>query len=412
MIGIVPISVASPILLVISLVVLWYFTKKSPNAKFSKFAKYASIVSTLGLFMLIISLNSEVGEPEVANVETSIAEVDVEETTEPESKDKKKSETESKKQSEEEQNRKSEEESKKAAESESKKQAEEESKKVAESESKKKAEENLPDFEGYNLITVDGGNQSGYRQANVVVDIGYGAREYWAYTNAYGQLVKVVADEIVLQDDSVESVNSNGRYYPDEAKVPGTESDSLDEGHVIADSLGGVSNAYNITPQNSTLNRHGDQAYMERVIRDAGGATDFVAIITYPNNETQIPNHYEYTYTVAGNRVTDSFDNINPDELNESLGLTGGGSSGSSSGTGNSGGSNSTTASSVTPSQETSTPVAPGPSGESVSSVDTNGNGTVTIKEAEAAGFSMPIKKGHWLYEYMRDSDSDGLVGE
>ena len=66
----------------------------------------------------------------------------------------------------------------------------------------------------------------------------------------------------------------------------------------MADSLGGVSNAYNITPQNSTLNRHGDQAYMEKAIRDAGGCTDFLAIITYPNTTTQIPSHYSYTYTI------------------------------------------------------------------------------------------------------------------
>ena len=105
---------------------------------------------------------------------------------------------------------------------------------------------------------------SGYREPNVVVDIGYGDREYWAFTNEYGQLVRVIADEIILQDDSNEPVLSSGRYYSDEAKVPGVESDVLDEGHIIADSLGGVSNAYNITPQDSTLNRHGDQAYMER----------------------------------------------------------------------------------------------------------------------------------------------------
>ena len=117
-------------------------------------------------------------------------------------------------------------------------------------------------FAGYRLIEVDGGNLSGHREANVVVDIGFGDREYWAFTNEYGQLVKVIAKEIILQDDSKEPVNSKGRYYDDEAKVPGVESKNLDEGHVIADSLGGVSNAYNITPQNSTLNRHGDQAYM------------------------------------------------------------------------------------------------------------------------------------------------------
>ncbi|WKA60411.1 DNA/RNA non-specific endonuclease [Planococcus shenhongbingii] len=251
-------------------------------------------------------------------------------------------------------------------------------------------------FAGYDLIEVDGGDVSGYREANVVVDIGYGDREYWAFTNEYGQLVRVIADELVLQDDSSEPVTSSGRYYSDEAKVPGVESDLLDEGHVIADSLGGVSNAYNITPQESTLNRHGDQAYMEKVIRDAGGATNFEAIITYPDTETQIPSSYQYTYTVMGNEVIDTFDNVNPDEVNASLGLTG-----------------SEPADSSSPTPE-SAPAesAPANTGGDVSSVDTNGNGQVTIKEAEAAGFSMPIMSDHWLYPHMRDNDNDGMVGE
>ncbi|MGK7379132.1 DNA/RNA non-specific endonuclease [Planococcus sp. 1R117A] len=251
-------------------------------------------------------------------------------------------------------------------------------------------------FAGYDLIEVDGGDVSGYREANVVVDIGYGDREYWAFTNEYGQLVRVIADELVIQDDSSEPVTSSGRYYSDEAKVPGVESDLLDEGHVIADSLGGVSNAYNITPQESTLNRHGDQAYMEKVIRDAGGATNFEAIITYPDTETQIPSSYQYTYTVMGNEVVDTFDNVNPDEVNASLGLTG-----------------SEPADSSSPTPE-SVPAesAPANTGGDVSSVDTNGNGQVTIKEAEAAGFSMPITSDHWLYPHMRDNDNDGMVGE
>lgn len=178
-------------------------------------------------------------------------------------------------------------------------------------------------FSGHKLIEVDGGDLSGYREPNVVVDIGYGDREYWAFTNEYGQLVRVIADEITLQDDENEPVLSSGRYYSDEAKVPGVESDVLDEGHVIADSLGGVSNAYNITPQDSTLNRHGDQAYMEDAIRSAGGATNFEAIITYPDTKTQIPSSYQYTYTLMGNEIVDTFDNVNPDEVNASLGLTG-----------------------------------------------------------------------------------------
>ena len=69
----------------------------------------------------------------------------------------------------------------------------------------------------------------------------------------------------------------------------GQKEPDLDKGHVIADSLGGVSNAYNITPQDNVLNRYGDQAYMEKVIRSAGGCTDFEAIITYPDTKTQIP---------------------------------------------------------------------------------------------------------------------------
>lgn len=162
-------------------------------------------------------------------------------------------------------------------------------------------------------IVVDGGDMSGNRESNVKVDIGFGDREYWAYTNEYGQLVRVEAKEIVLQDDDTEPVTAEGRYYSDEAKVPGVERKDLDEGHIIADSLGGVSNAYNITPQDSTLNRHGDQAYIEKVIRDSGGCTDFVATITYPDTETQIPSHYNYTYVLKGNKIEDDFDNANPD---------------------------------------------------------------------------------------------------
>lgn len=251
-------------------------------------------------------------------------------------------------------------------------------------------------FTGYKLIEVDGGDLSGTREANIVADIGYGDREYWAFTNEHGQLERVVADEIIVQDDSSEPVLSSGRYFSNEAKVPGVESDVLDEGHVIADSLGGVANAYNITPQESTLNRHGDQAYMEDAIRDAGGAVNFEAIITYPDTETQIPSSYRYTYTVLGNEVVDAFDNINPDEVNASLGLTDSEPAASSS--------------STTDTEPAESPTAD-TSGD-VSTVDTNGNGQVTIKEAKAAGFSMPIMSDHWLYPYMRDNDNDGMVGE
>ncbi len=219
---------------------------------------------------------------------------------------------------------------------------------------------------------------SGSRQANAAVDIGYGDRVYWGLTNQYGQLVYVLADTVILQNDSTELVNSNGRYYNDEVAVPGTEREDLDQGHVIADSLGGVSNAYNITPQVSTLNRHGDQAYMEKVIRDAGGCTNFVATITYPDTTTQIPSNYHYEYVLAGNPVVDDFPNVNPDATAQTA---------------------------ATPTNNTVTQ-------EDISAIDTNHNGIVSNAEAKAAGFKMPIHSTDWLYKYMKDADGDGVVGE
>ncbi|WP_214722270.1 DNA/RNA non-specific endonuclease [Exiguobacterium sp. s192] len=244
-------------------------------------------------------------------------------------------------------------------------------------------------FPGYTPIEVDGGDLSGDREPNVVVNIGFGEREYWAFTNEHAQLVKVTAKKITLQQET-EDVTSSGRYYSDEAKVPGVESPQLDEGHVIADSLGGVSNAYNITPQDSTLNRHGDQAYMENSIRQAGEVTDFEAIITYPDTKTQIPSHYQYTYTLKGNVIVDDFDNVNPDEVNAALGLT----------------------EDEDETAEDAVETAPAPDTGDVSTVDTDGNGQVTIQEAKDAGFAMPITDDHWLYPHMRDNDHDGMVGE
>lgn len=236
----------------------------------------------------------------------------------------------------------------------------------------------------YRSIEVDGGNISGNREKLVVVDVGYGDREYFAYTNEYGQLIKVTAKHIIPQNQSTEALLPNGRYFKDEAKVPGTEREDLDEGHVIADSLGGVSNAYNITPQDSVLNRHGNQAYMEKVIRDAGGCIDFISIITYPNIKTQIPSHYSFTYTLKGNVIHDEFDNVNPDVVNQAFDKK---------------------APITKPTQSPS-------SDNDISRIDTNKNGKVTITEAKAAGFKMPITRDHWLYNYMDDRDGDGMVGE
>lgn len=84
---------------------------------------------------------------------------------------------------------------------------------------------------------------------------------------------------------------------------------------------------------------------------------------------TQIPSSYKYTYTVNGNQVVDEFDNINLDEYNEQQGFTGGNKESS------------------LPFTESSEPesVAPiTPNEGEVLIVDANGNGTVTIEEANS----------------------------
>lgn len=49
-------------------------------------------------------------------------------------------------------------------------------------------------------ISIDACDLSGNRRANAIVDIGYGDREYYAYTNEYGQMVKVTASQIIIQN--------------------------------------------------------------------------------------------------------------------------------------------------------------------------------------------------------------------
>ena len=78
--------------------------------------------------------------------------------------------------------------------------------------------------------------------------------------------------------------------------------------------------------------------------------------------------------------ITEDFDNVNPDQINNPA---------------------------LNEGQHTRT-------GENndISSIDKNGDGQVTIKEAKSAEFKMPVTKEHCLYQYMDDRNVDGLVGE
>lgn len=160
-----------------------------------------------------------------------------------------------------------------------------------------------PDNNYVTTLSIDTCDLSGNRQPNVRVDIGVDTtqinREYYGYTNKHSQLVKVEAKELFLQ--TKEEEQHKGRYCKDEAKVPGTEKPDLDEGHVIADALGGASNAYNITPQKSNVNRTGGSQYnLEQefisLLKSGVRITDVVVFITYPDDHTMTPSSYEFRW--------------------------------------------------------------------------------------------------------------------
>lgn len=73
-----------------------------------------------------------------------------------------------------------------------------------------------------------------------------------------------------------------------------------------------------------------------------------------------------------------------------------------------------TTTKSSTKDSNSSTSSTPSTEDEAnrLAQIDTNRNGKVTIAEAKAAGYTMPIYSSSWLYKYMDDRDHDGEVGE
>lgn len=154
-------------------------------------------------------------------------------------------------------------------------------------------------------------NYSPQRRANTTIDVGVGRRVYLARTNAHKQLIRVSAQRLVLQNKNEHLVH--GRYCMRQASVAGTASPRYDRGHAIADSLGGTSNAYNITAQDAYTNRRGNQAKLEQKLRDALHAhkavTNFVYNITYSNTHTQIPAKYYGSYKINGHLQRFSFVN-------------------------------------------------------------------------------------------------------
>ncbi len=178
---------------------------------------------------------------------------------------------------------------------------------------------------GYTTKKVSTCDMATTRQANVVVDIGfdssYANRDYYAYTNKYGQLIRVDAAQIIRQNETFENVvlGSNGktselRYCKTEAQVTDSEDSKYDRGHVLADSMGGAANAYNITPQIEEINLYGAQYLMETMFRQAfvegKTVTNFSMKISYKNSKTNIPSKYSVSFEIDGEKRSYTANNV------------------------------------------------------------------------------------------------------
>lgn len=162
----------------------------------------------------------------------------------------------------------------------------------------------------------------GNREANVVVNGGfnddYARRNYYGFTNEFGQLSYYKADKIIDQNDDVEPVKSDGRFGTP-ADVYGTatedepEGRDFDRGHVMADSLGGAPNAYNMTPQDAYLNEHSIEVGIEGRARN-GNIKQYTSIPLYDSTTTQTPYAYFTSFVDDGRYVEWFFYNTSDGE--------------------------------------------------------------------------------------------------
>lgn len=160
------------------------------------------------------------------------------------------------------------------------------------------------------VISVDSCDTTGSRQPNVKVEVGYGSRDYYGYTNEYSQLVFVQADSLQLQNSKTEPL-IDGRYCEAQASVEGA-SNPYNRGHAIGDALGGDSNAYNIFPQLTSTNSgeyNSIEIELQETLYKGGTVTDFEVLLTYPNSSTNTPSSYTMSYYLNGEYQEHTFSN-------------------------------------------------------------------------------------------------------
>lgn len=392
----------SPLLLIVFLVTLWYFSKKQSNSKWQKYTKYAAIINIVGMVAFIaMGCSSTSAQTHEANSAEVAESESLAQAAQAES------------------------ESKRLAEEESKKLAETESKKLAEAESKKKAlAEKNPNKTGTYLAYKEPAKiPSGKDVAIINNNIPYFSNEDITNTDAYHEngefdsLGRVTAANAVV---GVEIMPAEERgdisdIHPtgwSQARYAGIEAGGwlYNRSHLIGYQMTGNDSSknlmtgtrwfnvrmeeyenyvanyiettenhvrYRVTPVFEGNNLLASGAYMEGFsIEDNGESVMFNVYV--PNVQSGVKINYADGSSVGPEGPAQDGDIVYHDAMGKKSDSTKSGSS----------------------------------STGDISSIDKNHNGTVTIKEAKDAGFSMPIHKDHWLYPYMIDRDGDGMVGE
>lgn len=160
-------------------------------------------------------------------------------------------------------------------------------------------------------ITIDPCDTNKKLSANAKVDIGYGNREYYAYTNENAQIMYITAKAIYPQNADIEAVENNGTYCAD-FELAASEGD-IKQTYLINPKYGGVSNSYNLTNQASSLDEMGDlyevQRKIDYYIYHEQLIEDLEIQLIYLDTNTQVPSSYEISYSVEDKTYSYSINN-------------------------------------------------------------------------------------------------------
>lgn len=427
---------AWPFSLPISLFAFWYFTKKKPKKTSKKYAMYASIISVCGLIMFGTIINSEgfsesTSEKE-APEQVELSEEDIQEQAEKqeerEEQERKEQEEAAQKQKEEEEEEQEEKERKEQEEKDRQEQEEQErkEKEAAEANPNKSNEtqaptesvsvpsgqesvvinDNIPFFSNEDISSTDVYHRNGsldslgrVTAANAVVGVeimpaeergdighheptGWNQERYegigaggWLYNRSH-----LIGHQMTGNDDYA-NLMTGTRWF---------NMRMLEYENFVANYVETTENhvRYRVTPIFEGNNLVASGAYMEGFsIEDNGEGLMFNIYV--PNIQPDIEINYADGSSVESNASNNSVATVTPEPKPESK-----------------------PESKPEPKPEPTPEPESKPTSGDIASVDTNGNGTVTISEAKAAGYSMPITSDHWLYKYMIDRDGDGTVGE